>query len=208
VLVLVAHFEDEHEQEHDSPLPRVATRPAAGYTVPARMGLKLHLGCGQKYLDGWVNCDVLPGLRVDRCFDLDRPPYPFADGEADEVLLDNVLEHLTDVVAVMTELHRLLRVGGRATIIVPYAKSDWALQDPTHKHFFTERSMDYFAAGHPYAYYSRARFRVLRAELYGDAFTLRHKVRNALPFKGVLRYFLYNIYDGVRFDLEKVPAVA
>jgi hypothetical protein len=33
-----------------------------------------------------------------------------------------------------------------------------------------------------------------------------HKLRNLLPFKKYLRYFLFNIYDGIRFELEKLEA--
>ena len=166
--------------------------------------MKIHLGCGQKYLEGYINCDVVPAVRADRHFDLNRMPYPFADGCADEILMDNVIEHLDDVVAVMEELHRVLRGGGVARIFVPYAKTDWALQDPTHKHFFTERSMDYFTAGHPYNFYSGCRFKVREARLYGDSTTWRHKARNLLPCKSILRFFLYNIYDAIYFELEKV----
>lgn len=172
------------------------------------MSLKLNLGCGQKYLPGYVNCDVLPHVRADRYFDLDRPPYPFADDSVDEVFMDNVLEHLEDVVAVMGELHRLLRPGGRLRILVPYAKSDWALQDPTHKHFFTEQTMNYFCEGWPYSYYVPFRFKLIEARLYADALNFRQRLRNLIPFRSVLRYFLYNLYDGVSFELEKLPAPA
>ncbi len=170
------------------------------------MGLKLNLGCGQKYLPGYVNCDVLPHVRADRYFDLNRPPYPFADDEADEIWMDNVLEHLGDLLAVMAELHRLLRPGGRLKIRVPYAKSDWAFQDPTHRHFFTEQTMHYFCEGWPYSYYVPFRFRLIQARLFGDANNWRQRLRNCIPFKSVLRYFLFNLYDGVYFELEKLPA--
>ena len=170
------------------------------------MGLKLNLGCGQKYLPGYVNCDVLPHVRADRYFDLNRPPYPFADGAADEIWMDNVLEHLDDLLAVMAELHRLLRPGGRLKIRVPYAKSDWAFQDPTHKHFFTEQTMHYFCEGWPYSFYVPFRFRLIEARLFGDANNWRQRLRNWIPFKSVLRYFLFNLYDGVYFELEKLPA--
>ncbi|RME93408.1 MAG: methyltransferase domain-containing protein [Verrucomicrobia bacterium] len=170
--------------------------------------LKLNLGCGEKYLPGYVNCDVLPGVKADRHFDLNRPPYPFEADSVDEVLMDNVLEHLDDVTAVMGEIHRILRPGGRAHILVPYAKSDWAFQDPTHKHFFTEQSMNYFCEGWPYNYYVPFRFRLIRAELYADRRNWRQRLRNLIPFRPVLRYFLFNLYDGVRFELEKIPAPA
>jgi SAM-dependent methyltransferase len=165
--------------------------------------MRLNLGCGLKYLPGYVNCDVLPRVRADKHFDLNAFPYPFAADSADEIFMDNVLEHLDDVPRVMAELHRILKPGGRLRILVPYGKTDWAMQDPTHKHFFTENSFNYFLEGHPYNYYSGVRFKLVRARLYGDRTTIRHKLRNLLPFRNVLRYFLFNMYDGIDFELEK-----
>jgi len=166
--------------------------------------LKLNLGCGRKYLPGYVNCDLSTAVKADKHFDLNQPPYPFASNCAAEILLDNVLEHLDDIPLVMAELHRLLRPGGRLRIHVPYGKTDWALQDPTHKHFFTERSMDYFCGANACDFYTPARFKLRVARLYGHRSTWRHKLRNLLPCKHCLRYFFFNIYDGVFFELEKV----
>ena len=166
--------------------------------------MKINLGCGRKYLEGYVNCDVVPSVRADRHFNLNTFPYPFENDSADEIFMDNVLEHLDEPLKIVEECHRILKKGGLLKIIVPYAKTDWALQDPTHKHFFTERSMDYFRPDFPYNFYTQARFNVREARLYGDNTTWLHRLRNALPFKGVLRYFLYNIFDGIVFDLEKI----
>ncbi len=168
------------------------------------MALKLNLGCGRKYLSGYVNCDVSTAVKADLHFDLNEFPYPLESGCADEILLDNVLEHLDDIPRVMAELHRLLVNGGRLRILVPYGKSDWALQDPTHKHCFTEQSMNYFLERDACNFYSIARFKLRQARLYGDSTTWRHRVRNLLPFKSWLRYFMFNIYDGIDFELEKV----
>ena len=150
-----------------------------------------------------MNCDVLPQVKADRYFDLNHPPYPFPDNCAEEILMDNVLEHLDDIPKVMKELYRILAPGGRLRIWVPYAKSDWALQDPTHKHYFTEQSMLYFTEGHPYNYYTDIRFRLIEARLYCDHFTLRHRLRNLIPFRNILRYFFFNMYDGIYFELQK-----
>lgn len=170
------------------------------------MGLKLNLGCGNKYLEGYVNCDVVPRVRADHYFDLNAPPYPFDDESAGEILMDNVLEHLDDVTRVLGELHRILEPGGRLRLLLPYGKTDWALQDPTHKHFFTEQSLNYFLEGHPYNYYARFRYRLVTARLYADSTTWRHKMRNLIPFRNLLRYYLWNMYDGLYFELEKSAA--
>jgi len=168
------------------------------------MALKINLGCGQKYLPGYLNCDVVPHIKADRYFDLNRFPYPLESDGADEIFMDNVIEHLDDVIKVMEELHRILKVGGRLRILVPYAKTDWALQDPTHKHFFTEQTFNYFVADHPYNFYSKCRFKLHEARLYGDSTNIMHKLRNLLPLKKYLRYFFWNIYDGIYFELEKI----
>lgn len=171
---------------------------------PATTGpVKINLGCGRKYLEGYVNCDVLEHVRADAHFDLETMPYPLESDSAHEILLDNVLEHLDDIPAVMRELHRILRRGGILKIWVPYGKSDWALQDPTHRHYFTETSMDYFGEDHPYGYYSEFKFQVRQAVLFVDNDTLRHRCRNLIPFRNVLRFFLTNMYDGIYFELEK-----
>ena len=142
-------------------------------------------------------------VKADKYFDLNALPYPMESNSAEEILMDNVLEHLGDIPKIMEELHRILCPQGVLKIFVPYGKTDWALQDPTHTHFFTERSLDYFVEGHPFSFYSNARFQLVKAELRGDAFTLRHRVRNLLPFKSILKYFFWNIYDAVYFELRK-----
>ncbi len=168
------------------------------------MALKINLGCGMSYLSDYVNCDVLPHVRADKHFDLNALPYPFESGCADEIFMDNVLEHLDEVPRVLAELHRILKPGGLLRIIVPYAKTDWAFQDPTHKHFFTERSMDYFAEGGKWSFYSLVKFKIAKAELVGHNTTWLHKLRNLIPMKRFLRYFLFNLYDNVYFELVKL----
>jgi len=167
---------------------------------------KLNLGCGRRYLPGYINCDVSDAVKTDLCFDLNSFPYPFEDETADEIRLEHVLEHLPDTVAAMCELHRILRVGGVLRIWVPYAKSDWAFGDPTHRSFFTEQTFDYFTRGHTYEFYSPARFRKRCVKFYTDSPTWRHKLRDAIPFRPVLRYFLWNLYDSIYAELEKTES--
>jgi predicted SAM-dependent methyltransferase len=164
--------------------------------------IKLNLGCGDQYLEGYVNCDILETVKVDEKFDLTNFPYPFEDNYADEILLDNVLEHLPDIVATMRELHRVLKPGGVVKIFVPYGKADRAIQDPTHVHFFTEKSMNYFTDGYHFSYYTTFRFRKIKAELFTGSCTKLMRIRNLIPFRALLKYFLFNMYDGVYFELE------
>jgi predicted SAM-dependent methyltransferase len=56
--------------------------------------MRLNLGCGEDYREGWVNADVDPQVRVDVRLDLEEAPWPWGDGAATEVVMDNVLEHI------------------------------------------------------------------------------------------------------------------
>lgn len=114
---------------------------------------RLNLGCGTDIRSGWVNLDrcKLPG--VDVVHDLDRFPYPFPDEHFDVIYASHVLEHVIDLIAVMKELHRILRDGGRLIIRVPHFTSKDAFSDPTHRHVFTVHTFRYFNKGHARAYY-------------------------------------------------------
>ena len=89
-------------------------------TAPVR----LNLGCGRVPAgDGFIN--------VDNFLPLDGSKHNFVHGDildlpferdfADYILCDNVLEHLamSDVPRALHEIRRVLKVGGRAVLIVP-----------------------------------------------------------------------------------------
>ncbi len=117
---------------------------------------RINLGCGKDIRQGYVNCDIAPLPGVDKVFDLDSIPYPFADGEADEIVVSHVLEHLNSPLPeVMDELWRILKPGGRLHIRVPYYNSEGAWADPTHTRPFTYRTFGYFVKASHHSYYSK-----------------------------------------------------
>jgi predicted SAM-dependent methyltransferase len=103
----------------------LANRRAARLATAARgdgqAPLRLHIGCGALYKEGWVNVD-LAGTRVDLPWDLSRP-LPFPPASVDAIFHEHLLEHLSYAEGV--ELHRhcleLLRPGGVLRIGVPDA---------------------------------------------------------------------------------------
>jgi len=105
---------------------------------------KLNFGCGKDIREEYVNVDITPLEGVDKVFDFDIFPYPFSDNEFDEIYADNVLEHLSDIPAVMKELHRISKPEGNIRIIVPYYNCYGAYNDVTHKHYFSHLAFEPF----------------------------------------------------------------
>lgn len=120
-------------------------------TVP-RSITRLDLGCGgSKKQDGgpWTGVDCVSFPGVDVVHDLTRTPWPWADDSVDEVHCSHFLEHLTNLegrwerVRFFNELHRVMRNGAKATIIVPHWCSNRFYGDPTHKEPLSEMTWWY-----------------------------------------------------------------
>lgn len=78
--------------------------------------MKLHLGCGKRKWEGFINCDL-----KDSDHDCDIRSLPFDDGSADEIHAIHVCEHfmLTEILAVLREWRRVLKPGGTLTVELP-----------------------------------------------------------------------------------------
>jgi SAM-dependent methyltransferase len=126
----------------------------------------LDLGCGLRKRPGAIGIDVNPRSQADVIHDLNRFPYPFPDNHFDEIICDNIIEHLDDFLKVMEELHRIAKPLALVTIVVPFYSHQQAHTDPTHRHFFGVHSFDYFIDGTANAgfQYSRAKFTLLSVE--------------------------------------------
>lgn len=127
----------------------------------------LHLGCGMEKLPGSIGIDINKKSRADIIHDLNKFPYPFKAGEFEKILADNILEHLDDIPRVMEELFRISKNGGRIIINSSHFSSVDSFTDPTHKHFFTSRSFDYFIPGEDlFKYqYSNIKFKKIKVRV-------------------------------------------
>ena len=112
---------------------------------PAVAGKKiLDVGCGTNKYPGAIGMDFNPRTAADVIHDCGVVPYPFADNEFDEVISRHAAEHVPDVMAFISELHRITRPGGRIKLVTPhYTNPDWA-NDLTHRNHFNSYSFNCF----------------------------------------------------------------
>jgi len=107
---------------------------------------KIHLGCGVDYKKGWINCDISEEVNPDMIVDLEEK-LPFIDNSIDEVIINHALEHVTNFIQCIHELHRICKNGSIIKIKVPFYSSWGQFNDPTHVRFFTPFTFDYFKKG-------------------------------------------------------------
>jgi len=84
------------------------------------MKRKINLGCGYSILDGWENYDITPVIPNVIGINLEKLPLPFEDNSIDEILLNQVLEHLKiNPLDFMQEVYRILKPKGIIKIGLP-----------------------------------------------------------------------------------------
>ena len=109
--------------------------------------LCLNLGCGAKHLPGFVNVDHHPVCRPDACLDLDEVPWPWKDGEVDEVVFEHSLEHLREFDRPLREVWRICRPGAPVLLKVPHFSLGWI--NPYHRRAFSIRLVAYYNKFNP-----------------------------------------------------------
>lgn len=141
--------------------------------------VKLNLGCGTDIREGWVNLDAvrLPG--VDVVHDVRRLPLPFPDEKFEEILCQDILEHI-EYIPVLKDIHRILKHRGRLVIRVPHFTSRGNFIDPTHRKMFSVRTFDFFVPDLN-----------LKRPYYFD-FSFSRLVSTSITFETSSRLYFYN----------------
>ncbi len=127
----------------------------------------LHLGCGPKKIPGAVGIDINNNIGADVVHDLNKFPYPFKNNQFDKVIAENIMEHLENIPKVMEELHRICKNKAKLIITTGHFSGIDSFTDPTHIHFFTSRTFDYFIPGTDLfeLQYSKAKYRKIKTQL-------------------------------------------
>lgn len=82
--------------------------------------MKLHLGCGKRFLAGFVHVDLADFPHIDYRHDVRRLPM-VEDGGAELIYACHVLEYFdrVEVEPILNEWHRVLKPGGVLRVAVP-----------------------------------------------------------------------------------------
>jgi predicted SAM-dependent methyltransferase len=82
--------------------------------------LRLHLGCGWKRFEGYVNVDLWINESTDVICNVTRLPWP--DNSADIIENYHVIEHISHVKVrdALTDWHRVLKPGGKLVVECPH----------------------------------------------------------------------------------------
>lgn len=99
--------------------------------------MKLNIGCGEDYRDGWVNVDAVDvchyneqskSQKVDLVFDV-RNNWPIEDNVADYILMQEIFEHVNrwDGIHLLKESYRVLKKNGELELTVPPAEKQMKL---------------------------------------------------------------------------------
>jgi SAM-dependent methyltransferase len=118
--------------------------------------VKLNLGCGPDYLEGWHNVDNDRSYRADEYYNLDDTltRYPYDKNKFDLILVSHVFEHLHNASHFWSNTYRIAKPGGWLVIVSPYFDSPDAWGDPTHCRGVSEESFfDDFTEGWNYMQY-------------------------------------------------------
>lgn len=117
------------------------------YALRHRNGkpLHLHLGCGTKYIDGFVNIDANPQHKLDLWLDV-RCGLPYASNSVDSIYSTHMIEHFypDELNHLLRECRRVLKDEGGLRLVVPSLKNaitayqqgrrDW-FEDSFPRHF-------------------------------------------------------------------------
>ena len=178
---------------------RKAPAAAAVETGPIR----LHVGCGQEAIPGWINIDNQPLPGVDRVLDV-RGGLPFSAVSA--IYAEHFIEHLgfEDALAFLAECRRVLAPEGVLRLSTP--NLDWVLTTHYRWHGVTapDRVDDcvrlnraFRAWGHQFLYNQETLAAVLRNAGFADVRFHRYGESERAELRGLERHEQWQDHEGL-----------
>lgn len=148
--------------------------------------MKIHLGCGTNYIEGWLNVD-LDSPMADAHADL-RKPLPYNDESVNFIFNEHFIEHITreEGIAFLRECHRVLKRGGVFRVSTPDLRwlvsqyDGGKLDEWNDVGWMPETSCRLLNEGmrlwgHQFLYDLPELFRALREAGFSDCYQVRHR---------------------------------
>src|SRR6266849_4266747 len=106
--------------------------------------MRLNLGCGNNYMEGYINVDMNSEVKCDTVVDLENDVFPWSDDSVDGIVAKMVLEHIYKRDRFMNECHRVLKPKSKMYITVPMGGTVADFKDPTHVSHWIPQTFKYY----------------------------------------------------------------
>ena len=160
--------------------------------------LKVHLGCGTKYKEGFVNVDVLDNIKVDLIHNLDIYPYPFKDNSASLIVANHIIEHLDNPMKFMNECYRILKPNGILHIECPIGGT-YSSYHLDHKYNMSPYSFT-IISGKRWGFQFPFKFKIVKMRIFMPLI----KERIQFPWRLIyFNCFINNIFTKMMVELKK-----
>lgn len=159
---------------------------------------KINLGSGKDYRYGYLNIDLRKDVFPDLILDLSQPiqfpiksesdllgPIYLDENQIEEIVANDVLEHVPNLEMLMGNCLKLLAIGGKFLINVPYDLSYGAWQDPTHIRAFNQNSWLYYTDWFWYLGWFNNRFDMVECKFTASSAGLE-LIKNKIPQEIIL----------------------
>src|SRR5437016_5004624 len=105
--------------------------------------LRLNIGAGTTYIPGFKNIDIDSKAEIQ--LDLSKDRLPFDDDSVSLVFSYHTLEHVSEYLFALGEIHRVLGHNGALLLGLPYVSlTEYNLINPYHLRNFNEHSFAFF----------------------------------------------------------------
>jgi len=146
-------FNEPGDLEDHLRVAMLRTAPRWIDTTPSPGGTYVHLGHGKKLIRGYRHLDYPE-------WDGNKDKLPFHDGQVDGVIMYHTLDHIDNPMHALSEIARVLRLGGVFTNVVPHYMSELAHSCLEHHHSYAIKTwFNAFSERH-YEHGASADFRI------------------------------------------------
>jgi len=130
-----------------------------------KMKTKINLGCGSDIKEDYLNVDMIHRNGVNLILDIENQMSILPSDHFEEIYMNHSLEHISNFMEVMKQIHRISKDGTKLFINCPHFSSIGMYSDPTHKTFFSSRTFNLFSPDRTENIYSDIKLKTIKKEL-------------------------------------------